>query len=931
MRIKRKNRCDIFATVFMSRITFLTVMLIASFLYSDAYMRGSNVIEKNTGKGYTEGLSVVSDSSGFQADFFRRQSLSCTDYVRTLCQNSLFTSLTIATVPPDTIIRDTTKRDSLSSRTIKRSSDSLEAPVKYHADDSTWMDVAHQKVYLLGNAKVEYKDITLAADSIIFDWGKNEVIALGRKDSTGKVQGKPVFSQGEHSYKAERIAYDFKSKKGQITEITTEEGEGFIRSDTVKRMPDEVLFGKNNIYTTCDEEHPHFYITTNKLKVIPNKSIITGPANLVVAGVRTPLLLPFGIFPVSDKRKSGIIFPNYGESDLLGFYLQHGGYYFGISDHFDLALTGDIYSKGSWVVNASSRFISKYRFNGNYSLSFSKFRTFDPAENDYTSAPSFKVILNFNQDPKARPNSNIGASVSFASAGFDKLFGNPQTTDLNGTSTSSYLTNTYTSSIHYSQTIPNSPFNFTISANHSQSTLTHVVNLQLPVFSFSMNTLNPFKRKESIGKPKWYERISMSYTMNAKNQLNTLDTLLFHESPLNKTMAGVEQFVPVNAPFSVFKYLTVNPGFNYTETWALQTISKRWDTDSFRVVNDTIRRFAAARDFSLNVGTSTRIYGMIQFKHGKIKAIRHVFNPSLNYSYHPDFSEPQWNAYKTVQVDSPGIFQRGEVQRYSIFSGGIYGGPPAGKYSGISLALNNNLEMKVVSKKDTVTGTKKIKLLDAFNIAANYNFAVDTLQLSPVTMSGRTTLFDKININFGANFDPYIADTFGRRLNVFVWDADHKLARLTSANIGLSAQFNSPKKSTVDKLTQAQADYLIYSGNTYEDISIPWSISTGYNLNISKVKSIHGSDSTLFTQTLAISGSLNITRNWRISGSTSYDFVHHEFPTASIQIYRDLHCWELSMDWIPFGIRQSYTFTLRVKAGVLQDLKLHKQQGWYQY
>ncbi|HYV94426.1 MAG TPA: putative LPS assembly protein LptD [Chitinophagales bacterium] len=911
-------------------ISFLTVMLIASCLYASAYTVVSSRTQKSSllnnfqkaGSIDAEAISYKVERSFLMNDLLRlpfghsegtflQDEAFCNDFVK----HSLSSSFAI--IPPDTIPRDTTKLDSLSSSRIKKSSDSLDAPVKYHADDSTWMDVTHQKVYLIGNAKVEYKDITLTADSIVFDWSNSEVIAIGRKDSSGKVAGKPMFAQGDRNYKAERIAYSFKTKKGKITEITTQEGEGFIRSDVVKRLPNEVLFGKNNIYTTCDEDHPHFYIATNKIKVIPNKAIITGPANLVVADVRTPLFVPFGIFPLSDKRKSGIIFPEYGERTDLGFYLEHGGYYFGISDHLDLALSGNIYSKGSWLLNASSRFISRYRFSGGFSITYSNTRTFFAETNKYVPATNFKVNMNYAQDAKARPNSSFNATVSFATPGFAQLFGNPQ---------NAYLDNTYQSSISYRQTIPNSPFNYTISASHSQSTLTHVVSLQLPVFNFSMNQLYPFQKKEPVGKPKWFEKIGLTYTLNARNQLSTLDTLLFHEDPFTKTFTGVLQQVPISAPFQIFRYLIVTPSFNYNETWALQTIRKSWDATSQRVINDTIRNFAAARDYSLNMSASTRLYGMVQFKHGKIKAIRHVFNPSVGYSYRPDFSESRWNAFKTVQVDS-----KKTTRKYSIFEGGIFSGPPAGKFSGINVSLNNNLEMKVFSKKDTVTGMKKIKLLDAFAMTGSYNFAVDTLRMSVISMSGRTTLFDKININFGASFDPYIGDTFGRRQNVFVWDAQHKLARLTSATIGLDARFESPKKTDVSKLTQAQTDYLINSQNVYEDFSIPWSFSTGYSLFITKVRGITGNDSTAFTQTINFNGSFNLTRNWRITGQTSFDFVHHEFPTAFIQINRDLHCWELSMSWIPFGIRQSYTFTLRVKASVLQDLKLHKQQGWNEY
>ncbi|MEO5673533.1 MAG: putative LPS assembly protein LptD [Chitinophagales bacterium] len=820
-------------------------------------------------------------------------------------------------IPPDTIYRDTTRLDSVANDSIKESPESLDAPVRYHADDSTWMDMANQKVYLIGNAKVEYKDITLTADSIVFDWSNNSVIAIGRKDSAGKVKGTPVFAQGERDYKSERIAYNFKTKKGKITEITTKEGEGFLRSDVVKRLPNEVLFGKNNIYTTCSKEHPHFFIATGKIKVIPNKAIITGPANLVVADVKTPLFVPFGIFPLSDKRKSGIIFPEYGERTDLGFYLQHGGYYFGISDHFDLALTGNIYSKGSWLVNASSRFITRYKFNGNLNITYANTRSFVSAENIYLPGSQFKVNANFNQDAKARPNRYFGGSVAFGTSGFNQLFGYAPTT---------YIDNTYSSSISYRQTLPNTPFNFTISASHQQSTLTRIVSLQLPVFNFSMSQYYPFQKKEPVGKSKWFEKIGLSYTMDAKNQITSVDSLLFHQNPFDRSLAGVRQSIPVSAPFQVLKHFTVSPSFSYNETWALQTISKRWDSENMILINDTIRKFAAARDYALSAGTSTRIYGMVQFKHGKVQAIRHVFNPSVSYNFRPDFSDSRWDTYKTVQIDSAGT-----LQRYSIFEGGIFPGPPAGKFSGISVSLNNNLEAKLLSKKDTITGSKKIKLLDALNLSGSYNFAVDTLRMSTINANGRTTLFEKINLNFGAVYDPYIADSLGRRQNTFVWDAQHKIARLTSANIGLDARFESPKHEDKSKLTPAQADYLLFSGNSYADFSIPWSFSTGYSLFISRVRSTAGTDSTAFSQTLTFSGSFNLTQNWRITGQTSFDFVQQEFPSAFLEIYRDLHCWELSMQWIPFGIRQSYTFTLRVKASVLQDLKLHKQQGWNEY
>lgn len=818
--------------------------------------------------------------------------------------------------PPDTIPPDSIKRDTSVTKP-KSSPDSLDAPVHYMADDKTWMDVANKRVYLLGNASVEYKDIKLTADSIVFDWGTNEVIAIGRKDTAGKVIGKPVFSQGDRSYNAERIAYNFKTRKGKITEITTTEGEGYIRSETVKRLPNEVLYGLKNEYTTCSYEHPHFYISTNKIKVIPNKAIVTGPADLVVADVRTPLMVPFGIFPLSDKRKSGIIVPTYGERQDLGFYLENGGYYFGISDHFDLALTGNIYSKGSWLINASSRFVSKYRFSGGFSVRYADTRVFIPETNSYAPSQQFNVRLNYLQDAKARPNSQLNASVAFGTSGFNQLFGNPLNT---------YVDNLYQSSISYHQTLPNTPFNFTISASHQQSTLTHLVSLQLPVFNFSMNQIYPFKRKQQIGQQRWYEKIGITYTMDAKNQVSTYDTLLFTQKTLTNALAGAHHYIPLSVPFQLFRFVTVTPSFTYNETWAVQRYNRTWDPELNQVVLDTVQKFLAARDYALSAGASTRLYGIIQFKRGKIKAFRHVLNPNVSWNYRPDFSDPKYHAYQDVQVDSTG-----RTQRFSMFPGALYSGPPSGEFNGMTFSLNNNLEMKLASRKDTVSGTKKIKLLDALNLSGGYNFAADSFRLSSFALTARTSLFDHIGLNYASTFDPYYTDTTGRRRNIYLWEQERKLVRLTNASLGLDAHFQSPKSKRSTTLSQQQSDYLIYSGNQYADFNVPWTFSAGYNLFIRKVNTSAGLDSTTFTQTLSLNLSFSLTPNWRVSGSTSYDFVNHEFPTAYVEIYRDLHCWEMSMQWIPFGIRQSYQFTIRVKAGVLQDLKLHKSSDWYSY
>ncbi len=886
---------------------------------------------------YSSFVAKISIKRKFIPDIFLKKRVSLRRFpilLLILCSmysygdtNATFSSnQIILTSPPDTLpadtvtlqsVTDSSYADSTITGNVKESADGLDAKVTYAARDSIWYDLSNQRVHLVGDAQVTYKDITLKADSIVFDWKNNIVFAIGRKDSSGKTINRPSFEQGERHYDANKIYYNFKTNKGKISEILTQEDEGFIRSEVVKRMPDDVLFGSHNIYTTCNLDHPHFYIGSSKIKVNPGKSIVSGPANLVVADVPTPLFLPFGIFPLNAKRKSGIIFPEYGEDKNRGFFLRNGGYYFGISDNVDLALTADIYSKGSWKASAASRFNKRYKFNGDMRMTFANERAFSTELNDYTSNKQFNVAARYNQDGKARPNSRFSATVNFGTSGFNQLFAS--NTNFN------YLNNTYQSSISYSQTIPYTPFNFTISADHTQSTLTHLVNVSLPTFAFNMNTIYPFRRQIAIGSEKWYEKIGFSYSMNAENQVSNADSLFFTASTFRNLETGFRHNIPVSAPFQVFKFLTVTPAFNYSEIWSLQTMRQNWNPETSTIEYDTVQGFATTRDFNFSVSSSTRVYGIVKFRKGKLQAIRHVITPSIGLSYHPDFSEPQWNTYKTVQID-----EEGNTQRYSIFGNSIYGGPGQGKSGSINFSLANNLEMKVFSKKDTLQQTRKVKLLDALNFGGSYNLAADSLNLSVISISGRTKLLDKFDINFGSRFDPYIADSNGRRLNQFEWNVNNRLARLTNANLSVGTSFQS-KKGTTTELTDLQRDYLSYSTGEYISFDVPWNIALSYSLFLQSVNSEAGDDSLTFTQTLNISGGLNLTKNWKLTASTSYDFVNREFPTATLGIYRDLHCWEMSIQWVPFGIRPSYSFVLRVKASVLQDLKLPKRSDWNEF
>ncbi|MBA3648667.1 MAG: LPS-assembly protein LptD [Chitinophagales bacterium] len=813
---------------------------------------------------------------------------------------------------------DTSKANLTDSLHLKMSDNGLDAPVKYHAQDTIYMDYKNQKVILLNKATVDYRDIGLKGDSIVFDWGKNQVYSEGRKDSSGKESGLPSFNEADRTFNAKEIAYNFRTKKGKISEVMTEEGEGFIHSETVKRLPDNVFYGIGNRYTTCDRVDPDFYIAASKIKVIPGKSIVTGPAHLVIEDVPTPLFLPFGIFPLNEKRKSGLIIPSYGYSDLRGFYLSRGGYYFGISDHVDLAVTGDIYSRGSYVINAATRFAERYKFSSNLNITYGNTRTLEAETDKYLSQKEFEVRGSFNQDAKALPNNTrFSANLAFATSGFNRNYSNTP---------ENFFNNTYSSSISFQQSIPYTPFNYSVSLTHSQSTQTHIVNVTLPTFLFNMSSINPFKRKEALGRLKWYENIAVSYSFNASNQVTGIDSLFFTPQTFDRIRTGALHNITVQAPFSTLKYITVSPSFNYAETWSMQTVRAFWNPELMQITYDTIQGFAAARNFNIGVSATTHVYGILNFSHGKIRAIRHVITPQVGFTYRPDFGDPRWNAYKTVQLNDAG-----QTTRYSIFQSSIYAGPPQGKLGSISFSIGNNLEMKVFSKKDTVTQLKKIKLLDALSIRSSYNLAVDTLRLAPINISGRTSFTDKINMNFGLTFDPYASDSLNRRINTFTLKDDHKLARLTNAFIGINASFSSPQSSSVvQKATPEQLDYIKNSGNDYVDFNVPWRLTPNYTLALNRVRTF-GRDTTILTQTLGVSGELNLTEKWKISWNTSYDFIAHKFSTIFLDVYRDLHCWQMHLSVIPSGYRSGFTFDLHVKASVLQDLKLHKQNNWYDY
>ncbi len=827
--------------------------------------------------------------------------------------------------------QDTSKNTAPADTLKKAKGDNgkLKSKIKYTARDSIRFDISAKKVYLFGNAEVNYEDINLKAASIVIDWNDQSVNASEGKDSLGKIIGKPEFTQGAQKFNASSMKYNFETKKGKINYITTTEGDGFIRGETIKKDENNNFFIKNGYYTTCNADTPHYYIGAQKLEVIKDDKIVTGPAVMVIEGITTPLVLPFGFFPHKSGRSSGILIPAYGESTTLGFNLRNGGYYFGISDNVDLALRGDIYTRGNWAVNGTTNYIKRYKYNGNLKLSYSNTNSGDPdMPTSLPNSEAYFINWSHTQDPKSSPVNRFSASVNAGSSTYYQQYVSYSPTN--------YLTNTFTSNISYSRIFPNKPYNLSVNARHSQNTLNKSISLGLPDVVFSVNRLNPFKSKLRVGPERWYEKIGVNYSAMASNQIETYDSLLFREQTLKDMRNGLKQNSSVSTNFKVLKYFSLSPSVNYNEYWYLQTIKKNYNQDSGRAIIDTVQGFKSARDFNFSTSLSTIIYGMVQFKNPVVKAIRHVITPSFGYSWRPDFSEPGFGFYDNVQSDSTG-----KTVKYSFFEQGLYGSPGGGKSSVLNFSIDNNLEVKVRNRNDTASGTKKIKIFESLNFSSQYNLAADSMKLGRISINGRTTLIKDLAVNFSGSVNPYVTDAYGRSRDEYYWNDSKRLGELTNANFSTGYTFNSaettpaPKPAAAANINQQELANIKAHPEEYMNFNIPWSFRVNYNINYVKIYEILNSTSTVkqpeFTQSLSFSGDISLTPRWKISYTSGYDFINKDFTYTNLTIYRDLHCWEMKVFWIPFGVHQSYNFQINVKSAILQDLKLIRRRDWNQY
>lgn len=860
---------------------------------------------------------------------------------------------------------DSTAIDTTATDSAKRKP-GIDAPVDYECTDSLVYDAETRLVHLYGKAQVKYMDMTLNAAKITMNMDSSLVRAAGERDTAGILQDKPVYSQGSDNYHSELMAFNFKTKKGYITNVETTQGDGFMQSQHSKRAADGTLYLEHAKYTTCDAKHPHFYIALSRAKVRPGKESVFGPAYLVVADVPLPLAVPYGFLPFNKKYSSGFIMPSYGDETSRGFYLRDGGYYFAINDYMDIKALGEIYTKGSWGLSAETNYRKRYRYNGNFYISF--LRTVDGEKNmpDYAVTKSLKVQWTHSKDAKASPNTTFSARVNFASENYERSNLESMYNPL------AYTQSTRASSVSFSHTFPSIGLNIAGSTNLTQSLRDSSVSMTLPDLSISLNRFYPFRRKHQAGKERWYEKISMSYTGSLSNSINTKEDKLFKSNLVKDWRNGMQHRIPIDATFQVFKYINISPQFSLRDIMYTNRVMRSWDETTQKEVADTTYGFYNLYDWSLGVSANTTLYGFYKpwrkLFGDKIIAVRHVFKPSVSFSYAPDFTSSHYGYQRTyVKTDA-----NGEVSTvtYSPYSGGIYNYPSGTKQGMITMSVSNNVEMKVKSDRDT-TGERKISIIDELYGALSYNMAAETRPWSNLNTRIRLKLTKNYTFSMAAVFATY-AYAFDKNGRVVTSDRTEwsygRFGRFQGMSQNLSYTFNN---ETLSKLFSRRSDRSTASNDEtdtdtdtdaedanidpdlrnakkggkqkkqkakvdedgYLRFSLPWSFTVSYGISMAEDRSKQINVRRMrypysFTQTMNFSGYLRIAEGWNISFTSGYDFNYHELSMTTASVSRDLHCFEMSCSVVlrPYS---SFNFTFRARANELADaLKWDKRSSY---
>ena len=832
--------------------------------------------------------------------------------------------------------------DSIVNDSLTSSAKFLEGIVTYKAKDYTSINQKTQQIYLYNEAEIQYKDMDIKAGVIIIDYGKDIVYAGRLKDSLGVYTQHPVFKQGSDLVEPDSIAFNIKTKKALIWNSKTEQQGGRIISDLTKKENDSVYFVKRAKFTTSEnEENPEYYFLLRKAKIVPGKKVVTGLTNMFIADVPTPIGLPFAFFPLSQTRTSGVIFPTFGEESRRGYFLQNGGYYFALSDYFDLATLGDYYTNGSYGARIESNYAVRYKFRGSFSFRYENLINSERGFPDYSKSTVYNLRWNQSQDSKSNPNSRFSASVNLGSSTYFQE-------SVNQLNAANFLNNTLSSSVSYSKTFQVEPqVNISLTATHSQNTNTQVINMTLPTFQGSIDRIFPFEPKTGSKKGA-LQNINLQYSVRGENRIQTTDSLFFKAEMFEDAKAGFQHSIPLSTNFKVFKHFSMSTSANYRENWTFNTINKSYDTDSQSEVTTPLKGFDSFRTYNFSSSVGTTVYGVFDFGDDKkIQAIRHVMRPSVSYNINPAFDQ----YYETYEVISADGVTSDEVE-YSRFEGSLFGSPGKVYSSSVGLSLNNNLEAKVRDKDSTATEAKKIFLLNSLNFSTNYNVAGDSLNWSPVRVSGGTQIFDnKMSINFGATLDPYALDNNNKKISDFNIDNGGSLFRLTSANMTMSYSLSSEAFESNDSNEDAARDESLKSGGRADDLfgksqdfasqqlndkrddkkatatdlynyKIPWSLRLAYSVNYSNSRR----QSEIASHSLMFSGDIDISPRWSIGASSGYDLKNKGFTYTQLRFERDLESWRMNFSWIPFSNRSYWNFFIGIRSSILKDIKYEKRK-----
>ena len=832
-----------------------------------------------------------------------------------------------------TKVSDTIKIDS-----IKPKKEIIEAKINRKAVDYEKMDQKKKQLTLYNKAELYYKDIELKSGIIILDYGKDEVYAGRLKDSTGKYTQSPVFKQGANVIEPDSIRFNFKTKKALVWNSRTEQNDFRIKATMTKKENDSIYFMKGARFTTSkDVDNPEYYFQTRRVKFVPGKKAVVGLTNMVIADVPTPIGLPFAFFPMSETSQSGIIMPTFNDTRSRGYSLQNGGYYFALSDNYDLALLGDYYTNGSYALRMESSYAKRYKFRGNVNIRFENLIESERGYPDYAKTNIYNIQWSHSKDQKSNPNSRFSASVNLGSSKYFKQ-------SINQVNMSSRLNNTLSSSISYSKTFNSIPqVNLSLTATHSQNTQTQQINMTLPTFQANVDRIFPFETKNGTKKG-FFQNINLQYTVQGENRIQTTDSLFFKPEMFKNAKVGFQHLIPLSTNFKIFKYFSVSTNVNYQEVWYLKTIRKSFDYANNKVIDTDVSGFDAFRTYSFSSGIGTTIYGTFNLSgKGKVKSIRHVLRPSVNYSYTPSFDK----YYDTYAADASGTI----IKEYTRFQNGIYSAPGKGNSNMISFDLSNSFEAKVADRDTTKLELKKISLLSSLTLHTDYNATSDSLNWSPLRISGGTKLFkDKLNVNFATTLDPYAISNSGTRINTFNINNGGSFFRMTSSNMTMNYSFSSKdeedsskKKNTQGERNGGREDDLFGTNTDFSDrrqsqfgtgkddteekpsdlfkAKLPWDLTLAYSLtysNMNREKKITGNS-------LMFSTNIDLTPRWKVGLSSGYDFANKGINGAQLRFERDLLSWRMDFNWMPMGPYAFWGFFIGIKSGVLSDIKWEKR------